>query len=408
MNTKKISDALGQIDDKYVTEAISYKKSKRSRKYIITFAAAACILLAVIAGDKILTSNQESPVLPKVSATEPGSNSDGSSLPGIWLYSFDEFENGNPWSPDAALKTLPVYRNLSYNRAGTPIGLSEEEMEERFLSAAQTLGLDFHSREAVTEKYLDYLNDMKETEGVVKITGTSDYTTLIVYANGLTEIEYIEPITLPEEYSFTWHDTSEEEAVEALKYLYDEYSDLLGYDSPMYYSTLVYGIAHEYADDEGTIANSYPESDRDYYIYDNSGSMENKMLNHDFRYVEFIPDENGNLWFIRIYDGLSTAEKLGDYPLISLDDARRKLESGEYICQYNHAGEPEKIDPDAVCGVYLEYRYSVTDEYYLPYYVFYVDDGEDEFGLHTYPLYYMPAIEDKYIENITVYDGHIN
>ena len=55
MNIEKFTDALGEVDDKYVTEALSYKKSKRGRKYIFTFAAAACILLVVAAGDRFLT-----------------------------------------------------------------------------------------------------------------------------------------------------------------------------------------------------------------------------------------------------------------------------------------------------------------------------------------------------------------
>ena len=140
MNIEKFTDALGEVDDKYVTEALSYKKSKRGRKYIFTFAAAACILLVVAAGDRFLTPEQEAPVLPKAGATEPGSTSDKSLLPGIWLYSFEEFENGSPWNSNADLETLPVYRNLSYHRAGTPIGLSEDELEKRFASAAKALG----------------------------------------------------------------------------------------------------------------------------------------------------------------------------------------------------------------------------------------------------------------------------
>ncbi|HIV79649.1 MAG TPA: hypothetical protein IAB13_01570 [Candidatus Avanaerovorax faecigallinarum] len=409
MNIEKFTDALGEVDDKYVTEALSYKKSKRGRKYIFTFAAAACILLAVVAGEKFLTPEQEVPVLPRAGATKPDDTAEGSRAPGIGLYNFEEFESGSPWNPDADLETLPAYKNLSYHRAGTPLGLSEEEMEERFSAAANALGLEFQSREAITETYPDYLNDMKETKGVTKITGTTGDTTLTVYANGETEVIFESAIALPEKYSFTEGSTSDDEAVEALKYLYGEYSDLLGYETPAYYSTKGYGIGHDYADDEGTIENSYPVSYRGYYVYDGSGTMEDKILSHDFRYTDFIPDENGKLKYIRTYDGLSTAEKLGDYPLISLDDARSKLEEGDYICQYDTpTGEPDIINPDDISGVCLKYLYNITEEYYLPYYVFYVDGGEWEFGLHTYVPYFIPAISDEYLDGITVYDGHIN
>lgn len=58
--------------------------------------------------------------------------------------------------------------------------------------------------------------------------------------------------------------------------------------------------------------------------------------------------------------------------------------------------------------MYLKYIYTVTEEYYLPYYVFYVDDGEWDFGLHSYVQYFIPAIPDEYLDDVSVYDGHIN
>ena len=48
MNTKKFSDALSQIDNKYIDEAINYKKNKKIT-WIKLGAVAACFVIVVTA-----------------------------------------------------------------------------------------------------------------------------------------------------------------------------------------------------------------------------------------------------------------------------------------------------------------------------------------------------------------------
>lgn len=411
MNIEKFTDALGEVDDKYVTEALSYKKSKRGRKYIFTFAAAACILLAVVAGDRFLTGSAPDENadrhLSKAEASESGESS-GRVGPGIglWMYDFDEYEMESPWTEDMNFETLPVYKNLSYHKAGVPIGLSEEEMEKRFMAASKALGLDFQSREAVTETYPDYLNDMKETEGVTKITGTTEDTTLTVYANGETEVRFEPTIKLPENYNFTYGNTSDGEAREALDYLCGEYSDLIGFDETRKITWNSYGISSD-LDDNDEITNSYPVVDRQYQVTDISGEGAARLLNTNFRGATFAPYDDNSLWIIRVYDVYDTLEKLGEYPLISIDEAKEKLRKGESAM----LGTDEKYpveDMNKGLGVELSYKYSVLDEYILPYYVFWVETGEVQFGLKQYSPIYVPAIQEEYISDIPTYDGYFN
>lgn len=59
----------------------------------------------------------------------------------------------------------------------------------------------------------------------------------------------------------------------------------------------------------------------------------------------------------------------------------------------------------------LVYRSGPLEEMLIPYYRFYVLLPEEELsgeGLKSYGAYYVPAIEDEYIENMPVYDGHFN
>lgn len=49
MTTKKFSEAMNELEDRYVTEAITYQRSKKKRNWLKWVAAAACICL-VLAG----------------------------------------------------------------------------------------------------------------------------------------------------------------------------------------------------------------------------------------------------------------------------------------------------------------------------------------------------------------------
>ena len=281
-----------------------------------------------------------------------------------------------------------------------------EEMEKRFMAAAKALGLDFQSREAVTETYPDYLNDMKETEWVTKITGTTEDTTLTVYANGETEVKFEPAIKLPGNYNFTYGNTSDGEAREVLDYLCGEYSDLIGFDEARKITWNSYGISSD-LDDDDEITNSYPVVDRQYQVTDISGEGAERLLNTNFRQATFAPYDDNSLWIIRVYDVYDSLEKLGDYPLISIDEAKEKLQKGESAM----IGTDEKYpveDMSKVVGIELSYKYSVLDEYTLPYYVFWVETGEVQFGLKEYSPIYVPAIEEEYISDIPTYDGYFN
>lgn len=52
------------------------------------------------------------------------------------------------------------------------------------------------------------------------------------------------------------------------------------------------------------------------------------------------------------------------------------------------------------------------DKIYMPYYRFYIElpELENSFGseLKHYGIYYVPAVESKYISNMPVWDGSLN
>lgn len=62
-----------------------------------------------------------------------------------------------------------------------------------------------------------------------------------------------------------------------------------------------------------------------------------------------------------------------------------------------------------IAKVELIYRTGASEQYYMPYYRFYVEIPElEEDGLKTYGAYYVPAIESQYITNMPLWDGAFN
>ena len=139
--------------------------------------------------------------------------------------------------------------------------------------------------------------------------------------------------------------------------------------------------------------------------------MTERILNYNFRTAQFAPDDNGNLMLIRLNDDLCTAEKIGEYPLISVSRAKEKLLEGKYQTSVPVAMPGETY----IAKVELIYRSGPMEETLLPYYRFYVElqDGDGlnmtmDNGLKTFGAFYVPAIQDAYISNLSTYDGWFN
>ncbi|MDE7188046.1 MAG: hypothetical protein K2O13_11150, partial [Lachnospiraceae bacterium] len=58
----------------------------------------------------------------------------------------------------------------------------------------------------------------------------------------------------------------------------------------------------------------------------------------------------------------------------------------------------------------LIYRTNNYEEYYMPYYRFYIElpDMEKDNGIKQYGVYYVPAVNESYITNMPIWDGSFN
>ena len=384
MNAKKFSDAMSELNNKYIDEAIHYKKKTKKHGWMKWVAMAACIAVAILAGVRMITPEKNGLSM----LTIPDIENSGMGFEGWLGYDISQWNNGNPWSGSMKFSVLPVYQNGSYDPTGKPVGLSLADMEERLETAIAALDLDSYDIETEQEC----------------LTANTDGLQICAYADGTIEVWFENGRTLPEEYSFTLFDTTDAEAEQVLTYLSQEYSNLIGLSESKKVLSGSYIIWNDYDENGNPITETRFE--REYALYDSTGDELEDILNYNFNCVKFYPDDNGNLSLIRIYSGLSCAEKMGDYPIISIDEAYALLLKGHYITSV-----PYPItDTALICKAELVYRNSKTEKTFLPYYRFYIElpEMQRENGLTNFGAYYVPAIQEEYIRNMPLWDGTIN
>lgn len=403
MKPEHISDSLNHLSDEILEETDQVRGRKRIGKWAL-WGAAACLCL-VIAGAAILPRlGGEAPVVPpggsassvppdgELPLLEISMENGGMGFEGLLYYDFSEMANGNPWHEGMELTTLPVFQNNSYSPAGVPHGLTQGEMEERIHAAAEALGVEITRLEQDVEGNTG--SDVPSGT-ITRITGYDGGVEIEAEANGCVTIWFDDELPLPQEYRFEYRGITDQEAEAVLDYLIDRYADLLNFQQPRQ------AIFRD--------RNIYGDLGVDYRVYDAAGDDVEDILNYAFRQADFAPDGEGNLMLIRLYDDLACAEKIGDYPLISLEEARQALLAGQYITTvpYDFPGEAH------VYGGELVYRGSRTEQVFIPYYRFYADISHefpnwDDADLKNYGAYYVPAVEHQYLKPGWQWDGSFN
>lgn len=404
MKSERILNAMGNIDDDLVEAAQPPVQAKR-RGWVKWAAAAACLAAALLGGFALYsrTAVPDTADLPVLDLTpKEGANAYG--FEGYMAYDISELSSANPWTESMDLKTLPVFRNpVDYDRAGAPSApVSAETMEAmkaRLLETAERLGLENvqvtdnapsqEEIDAVTEKFASV--GEKVPEGYfepTEVVAEQDGVKLTVGADLAVRIEFDPAIDLPGEVHFSCNGTYEETKA-AAEYLKEQYADLLGMEKSQVSLT---GGDYTY-DGQQMFGIEF---------FDAAGDKTRQILNYNFNSASFACNDEGKLWIIRL-DRPDLSQKVGDYPIISVKEAQALLCSGNYITTV-----PEEMPGEEyIARVELIYRDSDLDEYFMPYYRFYVEmsDMARDNGLKTYGAYYVPAVSGEFLTGMPVWDG---
>ena len=405
MRGSELLEKMELVDPDYVAAAEAPPR-KRRNPWLRWGAMAACLCL-VIGGIWLIgrQGGAEPQPGPGSSSAGPGPGvvnglervtvpelRQGMGYEGILCYDISDYRDGNPWREDMALTTLPVYRNGSYDAsgAGFPLGLGEEEMRARLEEAAAAWGVEVVSTELLTD-------DGFLTGGPI-VTGidgqTADGGWITAQADGTVRLLWIGDA--PEEYRLSLDGCTDAQAEEALRAFTERYGGGMDFLQPRCVSYASYDFAGEASRNWGTC-----------FVYDAAGDDVQTILNYSFRRLGVSPDGG-----IRWQDSLLTAEKLGDYPVISLAEATERLKNGRFQSSAPAEYLPQGgIGEELIGTAELVYRTGPDEEILLPYYRFYVllagaaEDADAAEGLKSYGACYVPAIAEEYLTGLPAYDG---
>lgn len=419
MKPYELLEKIGEINDDFIAEANPQSKARRISPFARWGALAACLALSMFTLYRILPSRSIDPApgpdsLPMLTITE-GMN-EGMGFEGYSAFDIREIVSDNPWSLSSSISILPVYKNpLSYDKYSQVIGSDIEKMKGLLLSVAERLGMDAYSTEITSDVADEYaraaiIEKFKKTGSPLP----EDYfkpSSVILDKNGVrievdqqltAKITFNPEIGLPDAYSFTHFATYEKKA-EAAEYLKAEFKELIGMDNAQ---VNIYG--GDYSVFSGEDIEAYGKDHaQSYYIefYEGTGEIVSDIVNFNFNRVAFYPDDEGKLYLARVFQP-DLSLLAGNYPIITAEEAKVLLNEGHYLTSI-----PEKKPGlEYVAKVELIYRAYGTEEYFIPYYRFYVElpDMERDNGLKTYGAYYVPAVEGKYLTNMPIWDGSFN
>lgn len=389
MNSKDLYNAIGKVDDDILEQSETAKKKTNWLKW---GTVAACLCLVIGGGIFWMTRFRTGPGgLPMLRVQDSAQG--GMGFEGVLCYDINEINNGNPWREDMTFSSLPVFENRAYHPAGEPVGLDEAAVLNRLEAACTALGLE--DTEPKYERSGARVLSIKIEAGGMIVTAEADGTVTVNFEEGLV---------LPEGLRFTWYDTSSQEAQETMAYFTQQFNQLLNFEEPEVVLSGGYIMWNDY-DQAGNYLQEV-RFEREYMLYEGVGDETEQLLNYKMHYARFYPDDEGRLSLIRIYDNLSCADKLGDYPIITQAEAREALLQGNYITSVPYAIEDEAL----VQKVELVYRSGALEQTLMPYYRFYVElpDMRREDGPTDFGAYYVPAVSPEYISNMPLWDGNFN
>lgn len=303
----------------------------------------------------------------------------GMGFEGYELYEASELVHNNPYDVDKITKTLPVYQNL--NISGR-FGMDEIA---RYPRKEEIEILEYYASVMNIKEY-----QIDELEGSTVLI--SDLCDLYIDSKDGIMIEFSEKAIDDNMLIYTENDTKKD--VEKRIKLLIEQPKIKGIFD---FQEAIIDVKKGYNLSE--VEQSYKPS-WNIKVSDGKGSQTNKLVNNQLNAISIWASEDGYLSTITI-EFKNTKQKIGNYPIISLEEAKQQLIKGYYITSSWSLGDIEQIS-------YIEMIYFKKKnlDIFIPFYKFYMPlKNQDMIIKHddklvTYVAYYVPAIHSDYLEGI--------
>lgn len=355
MKSDDLFKAIGEINDRLIDEA---KPEKNHNNYRTMFkwavSIAVCICLAFTGNAIIKDFVQRDTKLMKLDLSSIVFEPVGMGYEGTDDLCLNNSDDINPWTKDADIENLPVYKNGRYNDGKlSQIYFSAEDLKKQTEDFARALKLDIIGGEAVSgENENEIYNYILQTkQGQVSVNGAASS------FNINRGYEYL----LNEYYSY-YNDNNAEK---------------------------ISGIYKTYSVDGEFLS----QEKRSYY---DKGSIEENIIS--FNLQSHYESENENDINIRSYDFISASHLFAYYPIITWEKAQKELLEGNYV---SSADESQviggKLSENAIADVELIYYTEGNPEYYAPYYRFSVRYYSADSDNQRYAYFYVCAVGDNYL-----------
>ncbi len=402
---ERLMEQLGEVDDKYIAESAPGTKSRKNHvKWIVIGAMGAAAAGVVIwQGAKSIPDRNTDQKTTDISRSYgqriefPENNGElkiirtvngetgGMGFEGFTTYDVSDLLDGNPSRENCEFTELPVFiepSNEIYCHGDFPV-YTMDEMEERLKDIAGRL-TDEEFTPVDRHPNGDYY---KAKAGNIKLS-------MDAYSSRI-HIEFENSVELPPEYDIC-NTTDRAHAERSLEFLGEKYRDVIQMDNP---TPAVF-----------TDFNIYNEPHTTFALYGNSEDPLTALINYNLRKVYFYGGVK--LSTISVYNDYDYKEFAGMYPVISYDDAYKKLISGEYYTTvWEEEYIPDGINVDEIFFTGISYKRTADYKYTLPYYRFLIElhperSGEYALseGMKEYGAFYVPAVSPDYlvIENTDV------
>lgn len=294
-----------------------------------------------------------------------GLTSGGMGFPSFILANHHDVDNGNPWLEEFSIESLPVYKNgiqVGPRNEVLQGGHSDQALQELIEMYEKRLSFSDHINEVAIDSNLE----RSYKEGII-----------FIHRNGSINIQiYKDKYPIKQ----TLHATTREEAQQYSLALAQELNNVLDLENPAPNVSVHYNIDNEAC--------------WNYGVYDKQIDSFDDMYAYSMKQIQFSANDNDVYISINSY---LVGEKMGDYPIISLKDARQRFIEGKYLSLC-----PSPASEMDIAKIELIYYRTDMSAYIVPMYLIYaaIDPAYviDNEGFQTFGTYYVPVIDSQYIE----------
>lgn len=389
MKPDELFDAIGQIRDQYIEEAVAAEPKLKNNMWYV-WAGLAVALVVMIIGWQMVPAKPTRP--PTATLTPPagetsetveqlpiiridGLVSPAQDRPETDFYGVAD-QTGSPWSETDSIAQLPIFAHLPVTRPVTEITPRQiEQIRRRLSDICHRLGMNY--QDEVVEQHVEPAAEPGQSAyGWVRLS--DENYTVTVLADLSNTIELLTPLVLPQNLNLT-RSASYDEVSAAADYIMQQRPDLIGLDDPRAAIT------------------SYGEADNQLSFYPAGETAAGSLINFNFSRVHFWPDQTG-VKFIHTWQ-IDLSHELGDYPVLSLEEAKSRLYDGHYFTPEMPGLNPQLGQIEAVELQY--YRADPAGKLFMPVYRFLIrQPAEQSSALLDKINYYVPAVAESVLSDL--------